>query len=40
MKSSKDRRANIRFDEQEYMQICNDARIHGNTVPEKMLFAL
>lgn len=33
MKSSKDRRANIRFDEDEYMRICNDAKIYGETVP-------
>jgi len=33
MKSSKERRANIRFDEDEYMRICNDAKIYGETVP-------
>ncbi|MGE0175140.1 MAG: plasmid mobilization relaxosome protein MobC [Oligoflexales bacterium] len=33
MKLSKERRANIRFDEQEYFQICNDATIYGDTVP-------
>lgn len=33
MKSSKERRANIRFDEDEYMRICNDAKIYGETIP-------
>lgn len=33
MKNSKERRANIRFDEQEYIQVCSDARIYGDTVP-------
>jgi Bacterial mobilisation protein (MobC) len=33
MKNSKERRANIRFDEAEYLQICNDAKIYGETVP-------
>jgi len=33
MKNSKERRANIRFDEAEYLQLCNDAKIYGETVP-------
>lgn len=33
MKSSKERRANIRFDEDEYIRICSDAQIYGETVP-------
>lgn len=36
MKHSKERRANIRFDEQEYIQVCNDARVYGDTVPAMM----
>ena len=31
--SSKERRANIRFDEDEYLQVCNDAKVYGDTVP-------
>ena len=33
MKSSKERRANIRFDEDEYIRICKDAQIYGETIP-------
>lgn len=33
MTNFKERRANIRFDEQEYIQVCNDTRIYGDTVP-------
>ena len=33
MKHSKERRANIRFDEDEYIRLCNDAKIYGETVP-------
>lgn len=33
MKDSKERRANIRFDEEEYIQICSDAKTYGETIP-------
>lgn len=33
MKNSKDRRANVRFDEDEYIRICSDAKIFGETIP-------
>lgn len=33
MKSSKDRRANIHFNEAQYKRISNDAKMYGETVP-------
>jgi hypothetical protein len=36
MKSSKERRTNIRFDEEEYLQVCSDAKVYGETVPGVM----
>jgi len=36
MKSSKDRRANIRFNEAKYKRISNDAKMYGETVPDAL----
>lgn len=36
MKNSKERRANIRFEEEEYIRVCSDAKIYGETIPGVM----